>query len=108
MTASLLTAIAARRRTGGWLALALLLAWAQLAAALHHHEPAAGPGEQRDWSCELCVAQSSAAAPPPALQLPPLPALAAIIAPASGQPVVPARFLRGPHSPRGPPAFRNA
>lgn len=90
------------------MALALLLAWAQLAAALHHHEPETGRGEHRDWSCQLCVAQSSSAAPPPALQLPPAPAVAAIMAPAADRPVVPTRFFRGPHVPRGPPAFRNA
>lgn len=92
---------------GGWLVVALLMLWVQLAAALHHHDGAGDAPGHRVGSCDLCVAQAAPAAPPPATVAAPLAAalLVTSVLPVPRAPIVDAH--RVPHSPRDPPVPRH-
>ena len=99
-----LALIATRR---AWWVLALAVLGAQLISAAHHHAAGDASG-QHVAVCDLCVAQASPAAPPPATPLLP-PALPdrAIPAPAESYLAV-LRDRPVPHSPRAPPLLRHA
>jgi len=93
----------------GWWAVALVVLWAQFVAAAHHHpEPGDAPAH-RVAACDLCIAHSAPAAPPPAPVKLPARRWSVVGQPvriASRLPVLRDRPV--PHSPRAPPPSRHA
>ena len=99
-------ALIATRRT--WWVLALVVLWAQFVAAVHHHAESGDATGHRVAACDLCLAQASPAAPPPAATvLPPVTPTCVVPAPGEGQVAV-LRDRPVAHSPRAPPRSRLA
>jgi hypothetical protein len=94
-------------RRGGW-ALALVMLWAQFVVAAHHHPESGDAPGHRVAACDLCIAQSAGAAPPPEAAGLALPAPRAPLAErtAGRTPVLRDRAVA--HSSRAPPPSRRA
>jgi hypothetical protein len=94
-------------RRGGWV-LALVMLWAQFVVAVHHHPESGDAPGHRVAACDLCIAQSTAAAPPLEAAGLPVPGPRAPVAERTTGRTPVLRDRTVAHAPRAPPPSRRA